>query len=284
MLALLELAGETLSAAVSAPIMRPTDGSFIAIQTQYPRYSAGDLLQGYVVLQNNSPRQIDSVVVMVSLQERTAWEEEIVYQRQSGEGQNIKRWQEYDYRLHRGQRTLFAERIDVSQLRVQLAPGAFSYPFTFQLSPNMPGTASFASSTPARNPMRHGMPLTTSADVSFVMQAYVDVAGAFSADMSSTQMLTVSPYLNTAALQPQAGAKQGTVWVCCCIPRGLVGLTAAFDRIAYTAGETAGIKAEIRNEAATDVTNMDVELVRTITLRDNSGQSKTLVDVMCKQL
>ncbi len=236
-----------------------------------------------MVLQNNSPRQIDHVVVMVTCLERTAWEEEVCVQRQSGEGDSIKRWTEYSYRQHGGERVRFRERVEVSQLSLQLAPGAYSYPFVYPLKPDLPATASYGSSRAAQNPARSGRPLTTSAEVSLVLEAYVETAGVFTPDLCSRQLLTVTEAVNYAALQPALGAMEGQVMVCCCIPRGVVQLTCAFDRAAYVAGETAGIKATINNQSSSDVTQMDVELVRTITIRDNGGASKTINDTMCRQ-
>jgi hypothetical protein len=66
------------------------------------------------------------------------------------------------------------------------------------------------------------------------------------------------------------------------IPRGRVTLSAAFDRAAYMAGETAGIRASINNESEQDVQKMSVKLVRTITLRDSVGNCKVIGDVMCR--
>ena len=67
-----------------------------------------------------------------------------------------------------------------------------------------------------------------------------------------------------------------------CFPRGEVRLQAAFDRAAYMSGETAGIKASIKNDSEQNVTKMAVKLIRTISLRDDGGQRKSISDVMCR--
>ena len=54
-LSILGLLGEDLCSLMTSAI-KPFDGSFIAIQTNKGAYVAGETVQGYVVLQNNSPR------------------------------------------------------------------------------------------------------------------------------------------------------------------------------------------------------------------------------------
>ena len=236
-----------------------------------------------MVLQNNSVRQIDHVVVMVSVVERTRWDEETARTHTSGEGDNRKTWTEYSHSTHVGELTHLKERVVVSNLAVQLTPGAYSYPFSYPLRADLPGCARYHKTATSHDPKRGGRPLETLCEVVYLLEAHVDVRGAFDRDLSSQQELTVNPAFNWASMAPAVGQKHGQVLFCCCFPQGEVLLTAAFDRAAYMAGETAQIKATIKNDSESDVAKMSVKLIRTISMRASSGQRKNITDVMCRQ-
>lgn len=55
---------------------------------------------------------------------------------------------------------------------------------------------------------------------------------------------------------------------CCCIPKGMVHLNVLFNAAAYQGGETAQVKATIRNESTSNIDHMVVRLVRNITVAD----------------
>ena len=282
-LAIAGIMGELASALVTVvPFVKPHDGSYIGVQTDKAAYSAGETLQGFVVLQNNSPRQIDSVVVVVSVVERTRWDEEVAVQRSSGEGENRKTWTEYNHHHHTGEITHLKERVEVSRLAVMLGPGSYSYPFKYALRSDLPGCVRYNKSEKADDPAWR-RPLETFCEVVYTVEAYVDTHGMFDKDLSSKQELVVNSAFNWAAMKPQVGAQHGQVLFCCCVPRGQVSLTAAFDRAAYMAGETAQIKAGITNDSEQDVKKMGVRLLRRIVLRANDGNKKVIEDVMCKQ-
>jgi hypothetical protein len=266
-----------------APFIPPSDGSYIGIQTDKGSYSAGETVQGYVCLQNNSPRMVDSVVVFFTATERTRWEEEIVHERSSGEGATHKTWKEYTYATHAGELEVARERIDVSRLSVMLAPGPYSYPFQYPLRSNLPGVARYAKTRECENPARRGRPLETFCEVVHTLEACMDMRGAFDKDLTSKQTLLVTPAFNWAAQQPQVGERTGAVMFFCCLNQGNITLSAAFDRAAYQAGETAQIKAGIRNESEQDCRNMTVRLVRNISLRSSQGHAMNSTDVMCTQ-
>lgn len=240
------------------------------------------MVQGYVVLQNNSARQVDQVVVMVSVIERTRWDEEVARTHSSGEGENRKTWTEYTHQSHAGEVVHLRERVEVSRLSLMLSPGSYSYPFRYPLRPDLPGCARYSKTAESHDPQRK-RPLETFCEVVYTVEAFVDVRGVLDRDLSSTQELIVNPAFNWTTMQPQMGQKHGQVLFCCCFPQGEVFLNAAFDRAAYMAGETAHIKASIRNDSEQDVQKMSVRLVRNITLKSSSGSRKQFSDVMCRQ-
>jgi hypothetical protein len=165
-----------------------------------------------------------------------------------------------------------------------LAPGSYSYPFSYPLRAEVPGTAHFTRRVDADDPAwrSQGRQLVFSGEVVCKVKAFVDVSGVFSRDLRCVQEIVVNPAFNWAAMQPAHGEQSGQVLLLCCIPRGRVTLSAAFDRAAYTAGETAGIRAAINNESAQDVQKMSVKLVRTIVLKDAMGNRKEINDTMCR--
>ena len=62
---------------LASDLVKSNDGSAIAIQTAKGAYTCGEVVQGVVVLQNNSPRAVTRVLVRVTVQERVYWDEEI---------------------------------------------------------------------------------------------------------------------------------------------------------------------------------------------------------------
>lgn len=95
------MAGESLFK-MSNDALRSGDGSFIAVQTSKGCYSAGERIDGFVVLQNNSPRQVDKVLVRITCKERTYWDEEIARHHSEGEGEHRRTWTTYEHHEHRG--------------------------------------------------------------------------------------------------------------------------------------------------------------------------------------
>jgi hypothetical protein len=284
-LALGGIFGEIARIAVTVvPFVPPRDGSYIGIQTDKGSYSAGETIQGYVVLQNNSPRQVDSVVAFYTVVERTRWEEETVIHRQSGEGATFKSWDEYKFAMHVGEVTVVRERIEVSRLSVMLAPGPYSYPFQHTLRADLPGVVNFAKTRTAQDPARAGRPLETFCEVVHTLEACMDMRGAFDPDLTSKQVISVTPAFNWLTMQPKVGERVGAVMFCCCLNQGNITLSAAFDRAAYMAGETAQIKAGIRNDSDQDCRAMTVRLVRNVSLRSSQGHSLKFSDVMCKEM
>ena len=278
---ILAMIGESVSRAV-ADAMKSNDGSYIGVQTAKGSYNAGEVLSGFVVLQNNSVRQVDRVLLKITIKERTYWDEEIARTQSEGEGENRKTWTVYEHFSRSSKVTHFKDIVVASQIPHMLAPGSYSYPFSYPLRADVPGSARFSKRTDAMDPAWRGRQLETRGEVVCKVKAYLDVAGLFSRDLRCVQELTVNPAFNWSAMQPARGDKAGQVLLLCCIPRGRITLSAAFDRAAYMAGETAGIKANILNESESDVQNMKVSLVRTITLRDSLGHQKRLNDVMCR--
>ena len=122
---ILSMIGESVSRMVS-DAAKSNDGSYIGVQTSKGHYTGGEMLSGFVVLQNNSVRQVDRVLLKVTIKERTYWDEEIAHTRSEGEGDNRKTWTEYQHFARQSKVTHCKDIVVASQLPHMLAPGAYS--------------------------------------------------------------------------------------------------------------------------------------------------------------
>ena len=93
---ILQMIGESVSRAVQ-DAKTSMDGSYIGVQTQKGFYMAGEVVNGFVVLQNNSVRQVDRVLLKITIKERTYWDEEVARQMSEGEGDQRKTWTVYEH-------------------------------------------------------------------------------------------------------------------------------------------------------------------------------------------
>jgi hypothetical protein len=66
---ILSMIGESVSRMVS-DAAKSNDGSYIGVQTSKGHYTGGEMLSGFVVLQNNSVRQVDRVLLKVTVKEK----------------------------------------------------------------------------------------------------------------------------------------------------------------------------------------------------------------------
>lgn len=264
---------------MTSDLVKGADGSSIAIQTSKGLYNCGERVDGFVVLQNRSPRQIDRVVIRVTVQERVYWDEEItrtveavmhehdrreIASRVAAEGGDddaraaalrryTNEWHSANRRTvyeHHEQDGFVAHVDDLIVVNAQphvVAPGAYSYPFSYALRPDLPGCAQYHRERDAADPAWRaaGRRNKVHGEVSFRLKACVDVAGVFSRDLVCRYALTVNPAFDWAAMQPARGAKTANVVVCCCWNRGAVTLECAFNRAAFASGETAQVAATI---------------------------------------
>ena len=97
----LAMLGESMMK-MSNDAFRSGDGSCIAIQTNKGSYNAGERIDGVVVLQNNSPRQVSRVLVRITCKEHVQWDEEIARHHSEGEGDNRKTWTTYEHHARAG--------------------------------------------------------------------------------------------------------------------------------------------------------------------------------------
>jgi hypothetical protein len=261
-------------------MVRGSDGSWIAVETDKGVYYAGDMIQGFVVVQLNSPKQVDRVLVEVSCNEETYWDQEISRTITEGEGDNKKSRTVYEHHEHFGQEKILGDVVVVSNLQMMMLPGMYKYPFTYQLPKSAPGGVSFRREHDAADPhwRNTGRKIIARGDISYKLSPLFDVHGTSFRDITSKQILTVNQAFDWEKLKPQRAHQEIAVTFCCCVDRGMVTLTADFDKGAYAGGETAQIHAQIQNNSKESVKDMIVNLTRSVTLHDNRGQSHVLSD------
>jgi len=275
----LKMVGES-AMGLQQNLVRSFDGSWLAIETDKGAYYAGDTVQGFVVAQLNSPRQVDRVLVRVTCTEETMWDQEIARQHFEGEGENRRSVTTYEHREHFGREQVLSALVVVSAQPMLLGAGQYKYPFTFPLARDLPGCARFSRNRGAQDPAWRGRELRTRGEIVYRLEAIYDIAGVFSADLTCSSMLTVNQYFDWAKMAPLHQQNTGEVRVCCCFARGAVTLSCDFDKSAYAAGETVQVRACIKNDSKENVNAMKVRLVRHISLRNNSGQSFDISDVV----
>ena len=177
-------------------LVRSFDGSWLAVETDKGAYQAGDTLQGFVVAQLNSPRQVDRVLVRVTCVEETMWDQEITRQHWEGEGDNRRSVTTYEHREHFGREQVLSALVVVSAQPMLLGAGQYKYPFTFPIPRELPGCARFSRTRQASDPAWHttGRQLRARGEIVYRLEAIYDIAGVFAADLTCSSMLTVNQY------------------------------------------------------------------------------------------
>lgn len=167
---LLQMVGEA-AWAVANNMQKSNDGSFIAVQTSKGSYTAGERIDGCVVLQNNSQRQIDRVLVRITCKERTYWDEEIARTIVEGEGDHKRSRTVYEHHSRFGKTIHCKDIIVASQLPHVLMPGNYSYPFSYALRADLPGCARFSKEWRASDPHYSNRPLRITCEVTYKIKA-----------------------------------------------------------------------------------------------------------------
>jgi hypothetical protein len=147
------------------------------ILSPLPPLPAGEVITGNVVVQINSPRQCDRVLLKVSVKEVVAWDEEIVRSYTEGEGDNKRTRTVYEHNKCEGKTSHIKHSVVISQVPHILMPGAYKYPFQFPIPGDKPGVADFHRETEATDPSWRsvGHKLHARGRISYRVSAFFDV-------------------------------------------------------------------------------------------------------------
>jgi len=245
----------------------------IWIQTDKPCYTAGELVEGTVYITALEPIMCDGVQVKATGKEKVEWTEEHSRQVRDGEDANGHpryRTEKYEKEYDEKEK-FFKSWIDVWRAPGAVIPaGNWAYRWTFQLPQTLPGSIDFESG-------RRGWLKKAKAYIKYKFKATLDAT--WKKDLKEEQEIVVFAQ-NYATVQSTFDEKQENIYCCCCIPKGRAGLKVAMDKNTYCPGETAQIMGDIdMTESKADLNKMDVDFVRTISLKAD-GHYKTIVDVI----
>jgi hypothetical protein len=125
--------------------------------TQKPYYVSGELVQGSIVCEAIAPISASGIDLKISGYEKTEWHDlkhrtEIIEPAQSGyngqPGRPAVTRQIPVMHRHRGKKTFFSQSMRIYNIQASvLAPGTYTFPFSYQLPEGLPG------SFRERNPM-----------------------------------------------------------------------------------------------------------------------------------
>jgi Arrestin (or S-antigen), N-terminal domain len=193
------VAGE-MAWAMASNLISMADGSTILVQTDKPSYNAGEMMTGRVIAYICHPVVCDEVAVKVRLKAKVEWDAEIAHTHYEGEGENRKAITTYTHEEKTNKKTIFKDKITVSRVDHMLPPGTYSYPFSYQIPPQVPGVSKFKRKERARDPewQKENREIEYKSQLVFTVKACLQTAGAFSRELKSRQELTVNPFFDVS--------------------------------------------------------------------------------------
>jgi len=285
-----------------------TDKGRLSVMPQKQYYVSGEKVVGVIQAQINQPIPARAIVLHVVGHEKVEWsmqESRQVLEREATTDRPAEYRTENFVKRFRGKHQFFNQRLELYRINGALQPGNYTFPFEYQLPDGIPGSFYerrekhffvdkfededehgndfYDSDDEFAFPGRGYVRPEYSALIMYKLKVTIDVNGFFSRDLHCKVPLVIHEKLN-ADVQPAFGKTEGTVCLCCCVPRGKVFLEAHFDKNAYVPGETAQIVANIKNESTSNL-KMAVKLMRFLTLKTNGwgGRQSTWTDTVCQQ-
>eukprot|EP00047_Mylnosiga_fluctuans_P003085 m.227427 g.227427 ORF g.227427 m.227427 type:complete len:354 (+) comp11583_c0_seq1:199-1260(+) len=227
--------------------------STMYIATEQSSYFGGDVVKGTLNLNIISPLKCDGLYITILGQEKVSF--------RKGSGKSR--------RSYSGENTILETRVQLHRFGGQAKPGQYSFPFTFQLPRNLPG--SFNAS------VHRG-----ECEISYCIKGECVTPGMFTANVRHTRIITVNELLRAPVTAASLRSRQ-FVNLCCCFGQGLAEVNATVSKNSYTAGELASVACEITNESRKNFRSVRVRLIRAITLTVR-GRSRTDTETLNQQL
>ena len=136
-----------------------------------------------------------------------------------------------------------------------MPPGQYSFPFSFKLPLNIPGTF-------------HHVEQNLSASIRYTIEGFIETVGNLAPRIKYKSRFTVRqpPMVSGDSV----GGKSTTKVVCCgcCLPYGTVDIRANFEKNVYQPNETARAQIEVDNShSSVDLKDIRLELRQTITIK-----------------
>lgn len=235
------------------------------MQTEKHSYCAGEMCAGSVNLSIAMPITTQGLFLKLEGFESTSFQTKRSVSKQNPDGTTTMVTEIDDHRAHR---MLIRHRVQIPGMPLVMIPGQYSFPFTFQIPPGLPGVYH-------NNDEKDNLPWQAS--VFYRLDAFVDGIG-FSSDMRFSQPLIINQAL-LGGIKASTALKTANAMFCCCINKGEIKMGATFDRNAYIPGEQANIVCAVDNQATVPVQAIRVKLMRKTILRAG-GKSITDIDVI----
>ncbi|KAJ0396770.1 hypothetical protein ATCC90586_008010 [Pythium insidiosum] len=227
----------------------------IAIAVDKPSYVAGEIVNGSIFVTVHEPIQCDAVVLKATGKEKVKWEQH------DGEGM-----EEYE-REHE----FFKQKIVITAVPHVLQPGSYTYPFTYQLPPSLPGVFAME---------RYSSMFIEdlNASIKYKFKATLDVGGYYAKDLKANCNIVVHEQL-TQTIRASEDSTTQSVNFLCCLNKGNCTLSVAMDKNVYFPGETAQIQCTVNNNSSVDITAMRARLFQDLTLMLNYGPSTFTTEI-----
>jgi len=208
-------------------------GNSSHVQVLNPVCMPGDLVSGSLLINLLSPVNCTGIYLKISGKEYVHWSEE----RGSGDSKRTV--------YYTGGRTLFKHLVPLQSEFIQNMIGQFSFPFTFPLPNNLPGSYTYP----------HG---GLTAFVQYKIKGVVAVEGTFKSNIRSFMELRVverEKQIERVLCKADTAVKS-----CCCFNKGMMRMSAYTDGDVYHPGDQVKVFATITNESTLAVKRIVVEI------------------------
>ena len=211
----------------------------IHFNSPQPVYYPGQTIVGYISVNLKEPMNMDRLTIKLNGEGRTEWSE----RHTTGAGNNRKTVT----RHYSGHETII--KLVQNMFNGSTHPaGAYTYPFAFPLSTNMP--SSFEG--------HYG-------HIRYILKAKIIKPWRFDHKVKCAISVNDLIDTNNPMYSLGVGGEKHKEVGCLCCTAGPLDLNASIDRSAYCPGETILINAHAQNNTTRDMQNMHAKLIRTVT-------------------
>ncbi|XP_028395171.1 arrestin domain-containing protein A-like [Dendronephthya gigantea] len=249
----------------------------ISIRTNKGEYFAGETIYGTVYLWICSPTTAQDIKLKLKGYEKCEWEYTQQVSREGPDG-NVE-WEKVQRQV-KGDKTFFKTEFKLVEYHDGIPIGHYAYPFQYTLQQEIPGTFCMKGKTP------HSSENSWKANIKYKVKAAME---SHHGKLKESQPLVIRTDAARSQInQSETHEKEGTVRMCCCIPRGTVKLKTRLDSNVYVAGSTAKVHVDVDNESAVDIENFVLKLMQVIHLRGKDDEDKTdkrisLTNTVCER-
>lgn len=189
------------------------------------------------------------IYLVVAGVENVSLNQRQVYYTYTGSGKNRRRKTNYRNIRHNETQPVCNYRFPVYTFPGSgMAPGMYTFPFTFVLDANMPSSFSLSFSNPAGSKEAWA---ACFANVEYSLMAFIDDNNPNTPPIRYVQKVIVNQ-ADVANLGVHKCNIKKENTCCCCFGKGSTALTSYFEKNEYCPGETAYILTEVDNSASSD--------------------------------